>query len=106
MQPRSSTGRWRPSGPAPAAASGGHEPAAFGGGAARPYNTGMTGDSQRVDEWDEQRAPPPAAAPPIPLDAPPAGEPDAAPADGDPRPNPTWRQMARTTPAWVWALGC
>ena len=46
---------------------GGHEPAAFGGGAAGPYNIGaMTGDSERVDEWDEQRAPPPTAAPAFP----------------------------------------
>ena len=67
----------------------------------------MTGDSERVDEWDEQRAPQPAAAPLIPPEAPTAGETNTAPEDGgDTRPQPTWRQMVRTTPAWVWAIGC
>jgi hypothetical protein len=68
----------------------------------------MAGDPERVDEWDEQRAQPaPAAAGPIPVGEAPDGERDAAPGDApDAAPPPTWRQMARTTPAWVWAIGC
>ena len=66
----------------------------------------MTGDTERVDDWDEQRAPP-AAAPPNLEHVNPAVETEAAPADGgDTRPDPTWRQMARATPAWVWGIGC
>jgi hypothetical protein len=66
----------------------------------------MTGDTERVDEWDEQRAPPPPAPLPGPVDAAAPAETEAGAGNDDARPAPTWRQMARTTPAWVWAIGC
>ena len=45
--------------------------------------------------------------PRFPVNAPPTGGTDAPPSPGGASaPQPTWRQMTRTTPAWVWAIGC